>query len=77
MGLGGLEPEAPQGPETTEDGPKSHRRSTTDLTLIRRIKNYRNPDKKPSKSLTGRMICRSSHKTMSGSAGLESTVNRQ
>jgi len=26
MGLGGLEPEAPQGPETTEDGPLSRMR---------------------------------------------------
>ena len=35
MGLGRLEPEAPQGPETTEDWPQANRRSTTDLTLIR------------------------------------------
>jgi hypothetical protein len=30
MGLGRLEPEAAQGPETTEDGPQGHRRSTTE-----------------------------------------------
>jgi hypothetical protein len=30
MHLGKLEPEAPQGPETSEDGPEGHRRSTTD-----------------------------------------------
>jgi hypothetical protein len=35
MGLGRLEPEAPQGPETAEDWPKANRRSTTDLTLLR------------------------------------------
>lgn len=45
MGLGGLEPEAPQGPETTEDGPEGHRRSTTDLTLIRRVQNRPDPGK--------------------------------
>jgi hypothetical protein len=36
MGLGRLEPEARNGPETTEDRPQADRRSTTDLTLIRR-----------------------------------------
>ena len=47
MGLGRLEPEAPQGPETTEDGPEGHRRSTTDLTLIRPPSIEPNPNKMP------------------------------
>ena len=47
MGLGRLEPEAPQGPETTEDWPEANRRSTTDLTLIRRSRNMLDSGKMP------------------------------
>jgi len=32
-------------PETTEDGPQGHRRSATDLTLIRRAQQRADPSK--------------------------------
>ena len=70
MGLGRLEPEARNGPETIEDGLKGHRRSTTDLTLIRRAKKHQNPDKKPSKPLMDSTICRTFPANMPDYAGI-------
>ena len=43
MGLGRVEPEAAERPETTEDWPQANRRSTTNLTRIRPRPNRPDP----------------------------------